>query len=463
MTLDARQKALAVNLDPKFYGTFAEIGAGQEVARWFFRVGGAAGTIAKTMSAYDMKVSDDIYGHCARYVSRERLASMLAHEHRLNLERLTSERGARTAFFAFADTVSARNFHGTNECHAWMGIRFQAAPGAPDSEIQIHVRMLDGDNALQQEAIGIVGVNLVYGASFLSHDHDALLRSLLDDLSTNRVEIDMVEFSGDQFKHVDNRLTSLRLVQLGFSPTAMFSPAGAVLQPSEALYKKPVLVQRGSFRPPTLVNDDMQRCARSAFAAEPDVEPSSALSIMELTLSNLNDGGVLDEADFLSRAEILCASGYTVLISDCAAYFRLAQRLTAYTSGKVGLVLGSGLLAELFDEKHYQGLDGGALEAFGRLFKGNVKLYVYPMTSAQGLLTSKTLELPARSRHLFNHLVQDGRIHDLDDVETGNLHIFSKDVLARIKRGDRTWRAMVAPAVAEVIERRGLFGCAPSA
>jgi hypothetical protein len=458
VSLDARQKALAVNLDARFYGTFAEIGAGQEVARWFFRVGGAAGTIAKTMSAYDMKVSDDIYGRSGRYVSRERLASMLEYEHRLNLERLTGDRGERTAFFSFADTVSARNYHGTNDCHAWMGIRFQHAPGSKDSEINIHIRMLDAENVLQQEAIGIVGVNLVYGACFLAHDPEALLRSLHDDLSSKRVEIDMVEMSGECFKLVDNRLLALRLVQFGFTATAMFSPDGSVLQPSEALYKRQVLVQRGSFRPPTHVNDDMQRCAKQAFSAEPDVDSAHSLSLMELTLSNLRDGGELDEVDFLARADILCACGYTVLISDYAQYFRLAQRLCKYTNGKVGLVLGSGTLLELFDEKHYADLDGGTLEAFGRLFKGNVKLYVYPMITDAGMLTCRTMQLPPSTRHLFQHLVEAGRICDLDGVETKHLAIWSKDVLARIKRGDPSWRTMVAPSVASVIDARGLFG-----
>src|SRR5580658_11191517 len=255
--LSTNQKALKINLDPMFYGTFAEIGAGQEVARWFFKVGGAAGTISKSMSAYDMAVSDAIYGHSKRYVSRERLQGMLDHEHSLNLERLQSSRRDSTAFFAFANTVAARNYQGTNECHGWMGVKYQAHPRDQDSQITIHVRMLDHENGLQQETLGIVGVNLLYGAFFLHHTPQQMLESLLDNLTIERVEIDMIECSGIEFRRVDNRVMSLKLVQLGLSGAAMFGPGGEVLQPSEVLRKRPVLVERGSFRPVTRVNIDM--------------------------------------------------------------------------------------------------------------------------------------------------------------------------------------------------------------
>jgi hypothetical protein len=269
--LSTHQKALKINLDPVFYGTFAEIGAGQEVARWFFKVGAAAGTISKSISAYDMAVSDAIYGRCKRYVSRERLQGMLDYEHGLNLERLRMSRGDTTAFFAFANTVAARNYQGTNECHGWMGVKYQTRPRDEDSQIIIHVRMLDQENDLQQETLGIVGVNLLYGAFFLHHKPQVLLESLLDNLNTKRVEIDMVEFAGIEFRHVDNRVMSLKLVQLGLSGAAMFGPTGEVLQPSEVLRKRPVLVERGSFRPVTKVNIDMIRCAHERFAAEPEV------------------------------------------------------------------------------------------------------------------------------------------------------------------------------------------------
>ena len=386
--LDTSQKALKINLNPARYGSFAEIGAGQEVARWFFKVGAAAGTISKSMSAYDMAVSDAIYGRCKRYVSRERLQAMLDLEHRLNLERLRATRGDHTAFFAFADTVSARNFAGTNECHGWMGVKYQAHPRDEDSQIVLHVRMLDHENALQQEALGIVGVNLLYAAFFLHHEPQLMLESLLDNLSTERIEIDMIEYSGIEFRHVDNRVMSLKLVQLGLCGAAMFGPAGEVLQPSEFLRKKPILVERGSFRPVTKVNLDMMRCAHERFVTEPEVNPEATgnresqgqegprkdvpvVELMGITMRNLLSTGEIDLSDFLARADMLAAVGKTVLISDYFEYYRLAAYLARYTTMPIAVTMGVTSLAELFNEDYYAKLEGGILEAFGQaLYQG---------------------------------------------------------------------------------------------
>src|SRR3984957_1132187 len=344
--LNTHQKALKINLDPLRYGSFAEIGAGQEVARWFFKVGAAAGTIAKSMSAYDMAVSDAIYGPCKRYVSKERLHRMLQYEHGLNLERLGETRGDTTAFFAFADTVAARNFRGTNECHGWMGGKFQAQPGDEDNQINIHVRMLDHENSLQQEALGIVGVNLLYAAFFLHHTPQLIIESLLDNLTTNRIEIDMIEFSGIEFRRVDNRVMSLKLVQLGLSGAAMFGPSGEVLQPSEVLHKRPILVERGSFRPVTKVNIDMVNSAHERFAAEPDVKGNAIVELMEITMSNLLSAGDIDLHDFLARADLLATAGKTVLISDYSEYYRLAAYLTRYTNEPIAVTMGVGGLKD---------------------------------------------------------------------------------------------------------------------
>src|SRR5258705_6798503 len=371
--LSTHQKALKINLDPMFYGTFAEIGAGQEVARWFFKVGAAAGTISKSMSAYDMAVSDAIYGRCKRYVSRERLQSMLDHEHRLNLERLQSSRGSSTAFFAFADTVSARNYQGTNECHGWMGVKFQTHPRDEDSQVIIHVRMLEHENGLQQEALGIVGVNLLYAAFFLHHKPHLMLESLLDNLTTARIEIDMVEFSGIEFRHVDNRVMSLKLVQLGLSGAAIFGPTGEVLQPSELLRKRAILVERCSFRPVTKVNMDMVRCAHDRFAGEPEVKEKQVVQLMEITMRNLLSAGEIDLGDFLARADALGAVGKTVLISDYFEYYRLAAYLTRYTAEPIAVAMGVANLLDLFSEQYYTELEGGILEAFGNLFTKDLR------------------------------------------------------------------------------------------
>lgn len=458
--LATREKALRINLDPVRYGTFAEIGAGQEVARWFFRVGAAAGSISKSISAYDMAVSDAIYGRCRRYVSRERLQSMLDHEHGLNLERLRPSRGDTTAFFVFADTVAARNFQGTNECHGWMGVKYQAHPRDEDSQILIHVRMLDRENSLQQEALGIVGVNLLYAACFLHHKPQHMLESLLDNLSTDRIEIDMVEFSGIEFRHVDNRVMSLKLVQLGLSGAAMFGPSGEVLQPAEVLRKRPVLVERGSFRPVTRVNIDMLHSARARFAVELDVKPDQIVDLMEITMRNLLVTGTIDLNDFLARADMLAAAGKTVLISDYFEYYRLAAWLTRYTNEPIALTMGVASLQDLFKDQYYAGLEGGILEAFGKLFTRDLRIYVYPLRdpATRTLMTVDNVEMPANVRGLYRHIVESGRIKQLDNFDEGVLHIFSRDVLKRIKDEDPSWDSMVPPEIAQVIKKRRFFG-----
>jgi hypothetical protein len=468
--LDTHAKALQINLDARRYGTFAEIGAGQEVVRWFFRVGGAAGTVAKSMSAYDMTVSDAIYGKADRYVCRPRLEAMLDHEHQLNRERLDDTRGADTAFFAFADTVSARNYTGTNECHGWMGVKFQSRPRDQDSQIILHVRMLDGTNALQQEALGIVGVNLLHGAFFLYADPELLIESLLDELNTERIAIDMIEFSGIEFRQVDNRLMSMKLVQMGLSGAAMFDPSGRVLQPSEVLHKKNVLVERGSFRPVCHVNIDMLRSARQAFerdlasprtAADGAGADGEIIELMELTMSNLREqGGEIDRADFLARADMLAASGKTVLISDYFEYYRLAAYLGRYTKKRIAITMGAASLLDLFDEKYYAELEGGILESFGRLFKNDLRLYIYPLLdNATGkLVTVDTLEVAPALRKLYGYLVDRGHIKQLENVNREYLHIFSRDALRKIKGGDQSWEEMVPREVADIIKTRKYLG-----
>ena len=458
--LSTHQKALKINLDPMFYGTFAEIGAGQEVARWFFKVGAAAGTISKSISAYDMAVSDAIYGRCKRYVSRERLQGMLDYEHGLNLERLQSTRRESTAFFAFANTVAARNYQGTNECHGWMGVKFQAHPRDDNSQIIIHVRMLDRENDLQQEVLGIVGVNLLYAAFFLHHRPEQILESLLDNLTTQRIEIDMTEFSGIEFRHVDNRVMSLKLVQLGLSGAAMFGPSGEVLQPSEVLRKRPILVERGSFRPVTKVNIDMIKSAYERFASEPEVALGQVVELMEITMKNLLATGKIDLADFLARADVLAAAGKTVLISDYFEYYRLAAYLTRYTSQPIAVTMGVASLQDLFMEQYYAGLEGGILEAFGKLFTKDLRIYVYPLKDpATGQIsTVENIQMPGALNSLYRHLVERGRIKQLDNYDESVLHIFSRDVLRRIKDNDPSWEAMVPPEIARVIKDRQYFG-----
>ena len=462
-TLAPHDKAFQINLDKRFYGTFAEIGAGQEVARWFFRVGGAAGTLAKTISAYDMAFSDAIYGKGERYVSLPRLHNMLEHEFHLLMERLGEKRGAQTSFFVFSDTVSARNFFGTNECHGWMGVKFQLQPQAAPSEIIIHVNMLDKENLQQQEALGIIGVNLTYGAFYLHSEPEKLIASLLDGLSTLRIEVDMIQFLGPYFNNVDNRLMALQLVEKGLSNAALIGDKGEVLQPSEVLHKKPILIERGSFRPVTYVNLDMLDGARELFVSEvkaKEGDEEDIVELMEITMSNLLTTGSIDHRDFLARADIINAVGKMVLISNYAEYYKLAAYLQRYTKSRIGIVLGIPNLKELFDEKYYEVLDGGILESFGRLFKNDLTLYVYPFLDPAypELTTISNMDVPEHVTHLFKHLVQSGYIEQIEKVHREYMGIFSRAILAKIRQHDHSWEKMVPPAVAERIKQNHFFG-----
>jgi hypothetical protein len=482
--LTTNRKALIVNLDEQKYGTFAEIGAGQEVARMFFQAGGAAGTVAKSMSAYDMTFSDSIYGKAPRYVSRERLATMLDHEFTLLRERLDQQRGDRTTFFVFADTVAAKSYKGNNECHGWMGIRFQPTPGAEPSELIIHVRMWDRDNLLQQQALGIVGVNLVYGAFYYRDEPAKLIASLVDNVGAERIEVDMLKFSGPLFSNVDNRLMSLHLVQFGLTNAVMFGPDREVLQPSEVLRRKAILVERGSFRPVTHVNVDMLNCACAQFMQEPLVQGKDLVVLMEITMNNLLAAGDLDPSDFLSRVDLLGDIGLTVLISNYSEYYRLTSYFRRYTDEMIGVAMGINNLLEVFNEKYYESLPGGILESFGRLFRNAVKLYIYPMrrsayesflsgvaptstTPGQGkppgyasnvLVTARNLQVAEHLRNLYAHLMENHYIDCVVGYNPDFLDIFSRDVLKRLQSNDPSWEKMVPHTVVEAIKRRQLFG-----
>jgi len=453
------QKALEINLDKSKYGAFIEIGAGQEVARWFFRVGGASGTIAKTMSAYDMTVSDAIYGPCERYVSKPRLQSMLTREYDLLLERLEPKRGSDTRFFVFADTVAAKSFSRKEDAHGWLGVRFQTEPKGPISQVIIHVRLLDPENLQEQEALGIIGVNLIHAAMFHHDSAETILESLLDNLTIDRVEIDMIEFSGEAFKHIDNRVMALCLVQKGMTKATMFLANGEVVQPADILHKKCILVERGSFRPITKVTLDMLECAKSMFVQEPDVEGSEILVIMEMTLKNLLDQGKIDYQDFLDRVDTLASLGKTVLISNFGEYHRLAAYFFRYTKKMIGIVMGVPTLKEIFDERYYADLEGGILESFGRLFKNKLKLFIYPLLEkdSMALITADNLVVQNHLKHLYSYLIENNFIESIRGYDSKCLSIFSRDVLDKIRTGDNSWETMVPESVIEIIKTRGFF------
>lgn len=457
--LTTQEKALRINLSKAIYGSFAEVGGGQETAANFFKVGGASGTVAKTMSAYDMKFSDAIYGVCDRYVSEGRLISMINHEYQLLPERLP-HRIEQTRFFAFADTVETLNFERTNQGHGWMGIRFQLTPTGPHNDCIIHIKLHDNDPLQQQVTLGILGVNLIYAVMFLV-DTEAIMLSLLDGVGTRRAEIDMFRLEGQDFRHVDNRLMALKLVKNGLTKAAMFGPDGRVMQPSEYLYKKNVMVLRGRFRPVTHVNVDMLLTSRRHFRQDPDVDKSKIVMLTELTLNDLSSEGAIDEKDFLHRADIICSLGQNVLISNYFEYYRLVDYLSKITKGrKTGLVMGIYALQKIFDEKTYENLRGGILECFASLFGSNIKLYIYPALRKDGSifrLNDFESELPDRLKNLFRYLMDNNKMEEIDDANIANLHIISDNVLTMIRKGQAGWEKFVPHKVEEAIKEHGLF------
>ncbi len=450
------EKALRINLAQKIYGTFAEIGAGQEIANWFFRAGGASGTVAKTMSAYDMTFSDEIYGKARRYVSRERMTAMLAHEFQIVQERLAAKRGESTTFFALANTVRARGFRDTTEeCHGWMGLRFQTEPKGPPCEVQLHVRLLDTTNALQADALGILGVNLLYAAFHLRESLPLFLESLMDGLNRWRVEIDMIDFSGAAFpkESFEDRLVALQLVRSGLSDAALFGPDGEILQVADVLYKKPVFLSRGTFDPITRVNLDMLERGLSSFHRDFGPAAEGHLEICEITMHNLLclDDCAVEYANFLARADVLQSLGKNVLISKYAEFHRLSSYLARYTQAPVGIVLGLPLFEELFNERWYADLGGGLLEAFGRLFKNSVRLYVYPAGDpiTAKIRTGAHAKVAPHQQHLLRYLLETDSVRVIDDCLEDCVFVSSAAVRQMMRDGDPAWRNYVPELVSQ--------------
>ena len=465
--IGTKQKALAINLDPAIYGSFAEIGAGQDVAANFFKAGASSGTIAKTMSAYDMVVSDAIYGalKVRRYVSEPRLIAMLDHEYGLLIERLAAQRGDSTTFFAFSDTVSALNYQKTNEGHGWMGVRFQLEPNGAYNDVVLHVKLLDNDNNLQQQAVGILGVNLIYACFYYHEVPPVFLFSLMDDLSKDRIQIDMIRFEGPNFTKVDNRLMSLHLVKYGFSDAALFGPEGENLQPSEALYKKHIVVIRGRFRPLINVHLDMLNTGVKQFMQESDVDKENVVVVTELTLQSLKERNAdqtaeIDEKDFLDRVDILCSLGQTVLISNFHEYYKLVAYLSKITKLKMGVVLGYPNLEYIFSEEHYKDLPGGILESFATLFSRKVKLFIYPTLRDGIIWNCLRFYPPPHLIDLYRYLIANNKIEDIRHYNENNLHVETDKVLQLIKQGANGWEDFVPVEVAAMIKERRLFGFA---
>jgi len=454
-------KALRINLNDNIYGTFAEIGAGQETVRHFFRAGGSSGTIAKAMSAYDKDFSDAIYGveDDGRYVTENRLRKMLNHEVELIEERLNREKHPSKMFFSYANTVATIDFAKQYKGHGWVGIKYQLEAEEAYNEILIHIRFKETDAKLQQETLGKLGVNLIYGAFYKYNDPKRLLKYLYDHIDRDQLEIDTINFSGPRFAEVDNRLMSLQLVKNGMTDAVMFDPNGKNILPAAVLYKKNILALRGSFRPVTKVNMDMYEKSLQMFVDGNKVKKENTLVVFEITLSNLRSDGEIDERDFMDRAELLCSLGQTVMISNFQEYYKVVEYFSNYTKERMGLALGVNNLVDIFDEKYYRHLSGGILEAFGKLFYRDLKVFLYPMEDEDGtILTSQNLKVHPRMKELYKFFAYNGKVTDITDFERENLKIFSREVLKMISKGKTGWEKMLPEGIAELIKQHHLFG-----
>lgn len=455
--LSTYQKALAINLDLGKYGVFAEIGAGQETANWFFRVSGSAGTVAKTISAYDMTMSDALYGKASRYVSEERLQAMLRYEYDLLDQRLSPARADDTTFFSFCNTVRARGYQDSGECHGWLGVRFQLKPNTPPCEIVLHLRLLDETNADQMDALGKVGVNLIYAAFYHRDSLQTFVETLNDGLTSGRVEVDMLRFSGEGFRYVDNRLCALQLVQSGLSDAAMFNKDGEVVQAADALYRRPIMLLRGSFNPVLKLHLDMIEQARAVFSnVLSDEQMSRSMELCEISTNNLLRDGTVDHEDFINRADALQALDKTVLISRSAEFHRIATYLSRYTEEPIAIILSIGLLNELFKEKWSANLPGGILESFGRLFKNSVQLFVYPWhnTKSKELVTADNFKAPKNWQHFYQHLIENKRIHAVGVGDPSLLSMTSRKTLSLIQSGAEGWENWIPEAALEMVRRQ---------
>jgi len=456
-----KSKALRINLNSNIYGTFAEIGAGQETVRNFFRSGGASGTIAKAMSAYDKDFSDAIYGEelDKRYVTEPRLKRMLGHEVDLMEDRLSREKHPDKLFFAYANTVATIDFSKKFKGHGWVGIRFQLDPLEDFNEIVLHLRFKETDARLQQETLGILGVNLIYGAFYMNDNPKELVKSFYDNLDKYRLEIDMINFSGPRFMYVDNRLMSLQLVKNGMTNAVMFGPDGNNLLPAQVLYKKNILALRGSFRPVTKVNMDMYEKSKSLFLKENKVNPDKAQIIFEITLSNLRSEGEINERDFLDRAELLCSLGQNVMITNFQEYFKLVEYFGEFTKERMALAMGVYNLVEIFDEKYYRHLTGGVLEAFGKLFHRDLKVYMYPYRDEETgeFINSDNLKVHPRMKELYKYFKHNGKLIDIKDFNPDIMRIFSRTVLKMIANGEEGWEDMLPEGISETIKNNRLF------
>lgn len=459
--IKTEQKALDINLNDPIYGTFAEIGAGQEVARNFFQAGAAAGTIAKTMSAYDKTYSDAIYGPepSNRYVCEARLYKMLEHEWGLMEERLSSSRPDAT-FFVFADTVQAINYSRTIKGNGWLGLRFKLTPDGPVNDMVLHVKMLDTNNRLQQEAIGVLGVNMIYASFYLHRDPEKMVRSLVDNIK-DRVNIDLLRINGNDFEYFDKRLISLYLIKHNLTTVTFFDKHKESIHASEFLYKKSLLVIRGNFKPPTIVTQDVIKSSFQQCKEEKNLPEDNLFLMLEMTKEYLtNANGVLDEKDFLDRADMLLALGHSVLLSNCENHEMLINYLKDYKIANLGLVIGVLELQKIIEDKFLNNQDGRLLASFGELFSQNISVYVYPALDPETnqVTTALNMVVPEKIKFLYQYLLDSRQIIPIYRFIEENLGIYPNDVRDKISSNTNDWEAFVPNSLVSLIKSKHLFG-----
>jgi len=379
---DTHQKALSINLDATIFGSFAEIGAGQEVARWFLRVGGASGTVAKTISAYDKEVSDHLYGTGTRYVSKPRLQAMIDNEWEQLLDQLQVSRGGNTKFFSFVDTISARNYSGTNDCHGWIGLRFLRKPGGATNDVILHVNLRDPSNAQQQEAVGILGVNLIYATHHALESADEFLASVFEELGLHRVEIDCVELSGPSFEHWDCDELHALLVSGGYTEAVVFPVDGQFVPPNELLYKRALVLTPGRFDSAGQLHANLVRDTLGQLPAEELKESKGRLGLFCLSTETIAESKWAAVQDTVERVRTLQKLGYGVMVFRARELYKMVAYANRYTQSQIHFAIGlSGLVRVL--EDRYNDLAGTLLEGVARLFTQNVRLNVYPMTAGE--------------------------------------------------------------------------------
>ncbi|MBL7545940.1 MAG: hypothetical protein JNL11_19130 [Bdellovibrionaceae bacterium] len=457
-------KALRVNLDLNIYGAFAEIGAGQEVARHFFQAGRASQTIAKTISAYDMIYSDEIYGKekNGRYVCESRLNRMLEKEYSLLLRRLNEHRGGKTTFFSYANTVATGSAE-TPKCHGWMGIRFQKKPGGEFNDIVLHVRMMDRHRLQQQEALGMLGVNLVYSAFYHNQNPSDFMTFLVDGLKKGQIVIDVIKFAGPDLKHFNNKKMNLELVKRGLAEAVLFAPQNGigsddVATISDTVWGKGLLIQRGFYRPVTQTHLDVMSKGFEQLKSEikaQKIKASDTIQILEIT-SEFD----IDVDEFWHRVQIITSLGYYVLISNFKYFYEMKRFFRNYTQAPLVMVMSARHLQELFDPDKYKQLEGHIFEALGKLLDEQTKLYIYPHKNDLLCLTTKSFFPDKKVNHLYRHFIENSQILDISGCDDTETYFHSSDVQKKIETKEKGWEKLVPAPVAEYLKKNKLWGYA---